>query len=241
MSSDALIHRQHVLPHYWRLQEALIPACHRCGYGGSLRRHVPEVKDIELICLPFYDAADPLKPVRTYSRLSEALQMLLDGHILQWDEANKKRGDLYKRFVLPALTVGDGPGIGVDLFLADIENYGYILMLRTGSADFGHAMVTPRAKGGLRPAHLRCKDGYVWRQAALPSGVTRAEKLLVPTEERLFAEWDLPYIPAAERCAEKVQEIRHQLGLPYVPALRLVSAAQTETTPNESERREAYA
>jgi hypothetical protein len=245
MASDSttlpenLFHREHVLPHFWHLWEALAPACHLCGSGGSLRRRTPLVKDIEIICLPFYDPIAPLKPVRTYSALSDALQLLLDGRVLLWDEANKKRGDLYKRFVLPALAAtDDSPGIGVDLFLSDYENRGYIQMLRTGGADFSHAMVTRQAKGGLRPEEIRCKDGYVWRAEADASGTATLVKLPMRTEERLFGAWGLPYVPAVDRTPEMVHELRRGLGLPYIPLLRM------ESTPRPAEpytRMEAFA
>jgi hypothetical protein len=239
MASERQYEREAVLPHFWKLWEALIPACSLCGFAGSLRRGVPLVSDIEIVAVPFFDTVSDLfeeqATTRTYSRLSEVLQLLLDAGVLRWDEQTKRNGNLYKRFVLPALG-----GIGVDLFLADQDNYGYILALRTGPADWSHALVTPREKGGLRPPHLRCKDGYLWRQTSASSGVVLAMKFPVPSEGDFFDAWAIPRVNSPDRTAEKVHALRHGLGLPYVPTLRMVGATSPSPA-RQPQRMEASA
>jgi DNA polymerase/3'-5' exonuclease PolX len=214
-SSTRQYAREEVLPSYWQLWEALIPACQKCGYAGSLRRRTPTVSDIEMVVLPFFDSRDSLfetgEQAETYSQMSAVLDALLASGVLVWDEAVKRRGDWYKRYRLPAL------GIGLDLFVARPNNFGYIQALRTGSAEFSHALVTATHQGGLRPAHLRCKNGFVWKQRT--SGeLAITEAVPMPSEEALFTAWGLPDISPRDRDANMVAELRRYGGLYPVPA-----------------------
>lgn len=209
MSSNANpLPRKFVLPYCLRLWDRISPTCTQSSYAGSMRRFAETVSDIEIVA----------QPAEGGSFLPLLDSMVASG-FLEWDEVTRRRGDLYKRFVLPALALDDSPGMAVDLFIANADNYGYILMLRTGCAEFSHAMVTPVSKGGLRPAHLRCKDGMVWQQ----NGDGQAVALSMPTEKALFAAWGLPCVAPADRTPEQVHVMRRAMGLPYISITRAKS------------------
>jgi len=212
-----------VLPHCLRLWERLEPAFTQICFAGSMRRLCPEVHDLEYVAEPSEGDA-----------LTIVLDSLLSSGYLAWDETTKRNGPLWKRFVLPALAMDGSDGLPVDLFLANKENYGYIHMIRTGPADWSHYMVTPLSKGGLRPSHLRCKDGFVWQQAAGGEAV----KLPLPSERDLFAAWGLEYVLPQERTEAKVHSLRLALGLPYIVLGKKPDAAPAVPTHH---RLEAFA
>lgn len=223
-SNRSPLPRQAVLPYALRLWDRITPVCTASCYAGSLRRHAPEVNDIEIVAQP----SDP-------DALSLVLTSMLESGWLQWDEEVKRqKGDRYKRFILPALADSVSPGFAVDLFLTTPENYGNILMIRTGNADWSHAMMTPLRRGGLRPPHVRCDKGFVWQQDRDRQAIV----LPIPTEAALFAAWGLPFVAPADRHQETVHAIRRSLGLPYI------SIARTESAPAaapEHHRLEAFA
>ena len=54
-------------------------------------------------------------------------------------------------------------GVPLDLFsVLPPAQWGVIMVIRTGPAQFSHRIVTPKRYGGLLPSHLRVKDGAVW-------------------------------------------------------------------------------
>jgi DNA polymerase/3'-5' exonuclease PolX len=93
----------------------LAPFCDRIEIAGSIRRKKPEVGDIEIVCVP--------KP-------SEILSFIQTAESL----GEKVKGDPGGRYAQIVLL----EGISLDLFIARQENYGLILAIRTGSADFSH-------------------------------------------------------------------------------------------------------
>ena len=91
--------------------------CLRAEIAGSIRREKPEVKDIEIVCIP-----DPL-----YLEEFSAEVNLLE----------KVKGEptgKYTQRILPE-------GINLDLFMANERNWGSIFAIRTGSADFSHKVL----------------------------------------------------------------------------------------------------
>ena len=160
----------------------LAPVCTRIEIAGSIRRGKETVKDIELVAIPtlqadlFGNETPDLAP----------LNALLVGWIESGHVTLEKNGDRYKRFTM----MTDSRVVAVDLFLATPDNYGYILMLRTGSAEFSRHMVTERHFGGLKPKHIQVSDGAVW---------IGAKPVAVPDEVTLFALWERDYIEPRER------------------------------------------
>jgi DNA polymerase (family 10) len=153
-------------------------ACERIEVAGSLRRQKAEIGDIEIVAIPRLVTETDLfgVPVAQKSRLDACLAAL--GVRLT------KGGDRFKQFAWHGTTV--------DLFLTDRERWGVIYTIRTGSADFSHWLVTPRAAGGALPPGMRFQDGRLWRGA---------ESVSTPEESDVFAAIGWPWLPPAERRA----------------------------------------
>lgn len=140
----------------------LSPVCERCEIAGSIRRRKPNVKDIEIVCIP----------------RSRDLWGFAD-LVNRWEAIKGSPAGRYTQRRLPS-------GVILDLFMADRVNYGTILLIRTGDADF-----SKHVAGLLLPeAGFRQRDGYV-----------RKDGVIVPTpeEEDVFRLIGLPFIPPEDR------------------------------------------
>jgi len=124
-----------------RIKSYLSPHCYRIEIAGSIRRKKPEVKDIEIVAIS--------KPYQ--------IGLFEDGLASIVNKWEKVKGELqfgkckYTQRVLP-------DGIKLDLFFAEPENWGLILAIRTGSADYSHKVL---ATGWVKKGY-KCVDGYLW-------------------------------------------------------------------------------
>lgn len=115
----------------------LLPHCDRIEIAGSIRRASPEVKDIELVCIPKEREVPQLfnvhKPEMVRSDgFIEALR-LIDGEI------ECLAGDAWKgKYIKLYLVLYD---IKIDIFIASAENWGHILAIRTGNKDYSHKVL----------------------------------------------------------------------------------------------------
>ena len=104
--------------------EQLAPHSYKISIAGSIRREKPDVKDIEIVLIP--------KPYQT-GLFEDGLARIVN----QWQ---KVKGELvygkckYTQRILPE-------GIKLDLFFAMPMNYGLILAMRTGSAEYSHKVL----------------------------------------------------------------------------------------------------
>lgn len=149
------------------------PACERIGVGGSLRRGLAWVGDVELVAVPRMEVQLDLfgLPVGEWSALDVRLRDL--GVKLVKD------GDRYKQFEA-------GEGLMVDLFVQpDPATWGVNFMIRTGSADFARWMVTPRSVGGAMMGGMRCEGARLWFEDVV---------LGTPEEVDVFAAMELDWI-----------------------------------------------
>jgi len=89
--------------------------CQRIEIAGSIRREKPEVKDIEIVCIP--------QDLTGFSAEVNKLQ-----------KVKGKPSGKYTQRILPE-------GIKLDLFIANEKNWGLIFAIRTGSADFSHKIL----------------------------------------------------------------------------------------------------
>ena len=104
-----------------RVKTQLMPYCDRIEIAGSIRRHKPEVGDIEVVLIP--------KPYD--------IGLFTSGIALIVNTWTKVRGELpckYTQRMLP-------DGIALDLFSATKKNWGLIYAIRTGSADYSHRVL----------------------------------------------------------------------------------------------------
>ena len=157
------------------VMDQLRPYCDRIEIAGSIRRKKPFVKDIEIVAIP--------KPYST--------GLLTDGIALVVEKWQIVKGDMqkhckYTQRILPE-------GIKLDLFFADIDNWGYIFAIRTGSADYSHKVL---ATGWVK-AGYKGKDGYL----------TNAGHIVpVREEEDLFKRIGIEYVPPEKRNLEIIKD-----------------------------------
>ena len=140
------------------LLDQLRPYCDKVEVAGSVRRGLPEVHDIEIVCKPRVTDYKNLfgEPVYGYL-LYEWLDQTSPNY--QWGK-RLKGGAKYREYTLPE-------GINLDLFIVvPPAHWGVIMTLRTGSADFSKWCVTPRRLGGGLPSSLMVTDGEVLHKAS---------------------------------------------------------------------------
>lgn len=142
----------------------LSPHCHRIEIAGSIRREKDIVGDIEIVCIP--------KPYQT-GLFQDGIAEIVN----QW---KKVKGELeygkskYTQRILPE-------GIKLDLFFAEPGNWGSILAIRTGSADYSHKVL---ANGWVKRGY-KSEGGYLTQ-----NGKTYE----VREEKDLFDRIGLPYV-----------------------------------------------
>jgi DNA polymerase/3'-5' exonuclease PolX len=151
----------------------LAPFCVRCEIAGSIRRRKPHPKDIEVVAHP--------------SRLADGL---FDDHqrvhpgfcaiVNRWTRLKGEPTGRYTQRRLPS-------GAVLDLFMADADNYGSIVLIRTGDAAFSKDFMGRR----LRRAGFEQREGYVWR---------KGQKVRVAEERMLFELVGMPYLEPWNRC-----------------------------------------
>lgn len=122
-----------------KVKKQLEPYCERIEIAGSIRRKKLEVGDIEMVAIP--------KPY--------GVGLLRSGIVLVVEKWKKVRGSFpckYTQRILPE-------GIKLDLFFATKENWGQILAIRTGSAEYSHQVL---AIGWVK-AGYKSKEGTLYK------------------------------------------------------------------------------
>lgn len=156
--------------------------CERVAVAGSVRRRVPEVKDIEVVAIPRRRALFNMPDATAQENLlhgwalTSGIRWIKPGtsEIVDWP---LKRDGKYWRGLLP-------DGIKLDLFLCTPENWGIVFLIRTGSAAFTKELVTHGQQIGKRAL-----GGFLRRG-------TSEESPIIPTpEERdVFCELSLAWV-----------------------------------------------
>src|SRR5438067_1158328 len=126
---------QRPLPDAERIAAAIVadlaPSCARIQVAGSVRQRKEVVGDIELVAIPRYAPA---------GLFGDCTANLLWEHLHAGDAYRFTKGDhpagRYYQLALPLHA-----GVQLDLFLAQPDNWGLTLLVRTGSAAFSTAML----------------------------------------------------------------------------------------------------
>ncbi|MCH7400104.1 hypothetical protein MM236_19065 [Belliella sp. DSM 107340] len=106
-----------------KIKSDLAPHCERIEIAGSIRRKKPEdIKDVEIVCIP-----KPYNVGLFRSGIAEVIE--------QWP---KVKGDLPCKYTQRIYGTYGNEIIKVDIFFANPENWGLILAIRTGSAEYSH-------------------------------------------------------------------------------------------------------
>jgi DNA polymerase/3'-5' exonuclease PolX len=128
-----------------RYYKDLKPMCTQIKIGGSLRRQKPEVKDIEIICAPkqtavtsdgLFETIHQLQPLPEFVEYVNAMERVKGNALGKYTQIN-----------LPE-------GIKLDLFIANENNFGLILLIRTGSDTYCKNIMRELLRRGFR-----CEDG----------------------------------------------------------------------------------
>ena len=182
----------------------LRPGCMTIKIAGSLRRKVRrEVKDVELVIVPQFQPS--LLPGVPGVPLTDGIlyRMLEDGRL----HRGSVDGPLHKSFRHPRLD------LRYDLYYATPDNFGAIFAIRTGDADFSHAMVTNWRHAaplpGFLPDSLRQDDGKLWR--LLPGG--GREEIVCRTEAAYFRALGLAQAPRPELRNRETATLLHELAV----------------------------
>ncbi len=157
-----------------------MPLITRWHVAGSVRREKPFVGDVEHVVVPvnveaFWRHLESLvsDPNDMFSGNGPLTKHVYPNGSLRWGE--KYRGVDFR-------------GFNHEIFLADKDNLGAILAIRTGPADYSKMLVTAMLNGG----RYRQQGGYV---VCRETGEIRS----VPEENNFFAACGVPYIAPQKR------------------------------------------
>lgn len=175
-----------------RVVEAMAPGCDRAMIAGSVRRGVAMVKDVEVVYIS--RVVEEQVDLFTRGAVMVAERVIFDlvhQGFWQLDDVVRRNGPRYKRMV-QYMVAGEGvERVVVELFRAEVGNWGLQLVLRTGPAEFNKVLVN--RFGGAMPVNMCMRDGWLWR-----AGV----RLETRTEDVFFGEIGLPYWEPGERSGE---------------------------------------
>lgn len=162
------------------LQPAIKPTLERGKIGGSVRRGLKEVGDLELVVIPKFVAttADLFDGDIQKSTLHQRIEELLGAGVLQHRGAFGQ-ANMYLRHT--------ETGLPIDIFVASEINWGMFYFVRTGPADY-----IKRAM--QRFLQLR-KKGHAYGGVTLANGT----KVTCPTEEVVFDQLEWPYAQPEDR------------------------------------------
>ena len=146
----------------------LMPVTEAIKICGSVRRKQPECSDIDVVVIPKRIGIKDLFGNTTGYGISREFIDVVN----QW---KKVKGDAFGKYTQRLVD-----GEKVEISIATPENFGNLVMIRSGPADFSHKMMLAVLKRGLEQ-----RDGYLWK-----------DDKIIPcyTEEDFFSVLNLPYI-----------------------------------------------
>ena len=161
----------------------LSPFCYhnKCKVAGSIRREVPIVGDIEIICKPKPTVTPDMfggDPKETYL-IYDAIKKTFAGMQFVQDGPRKKM------ILLP-----DGLQVEILLVLPPAQ-WGYKLSLATGPADWNKYLVTRKCSGGAFPETHYAKDGAIY--------TFKNELVKMDSEERYYEFLGIPWVKPQDR------------------------------------------
>lgn len=175
-----------------RIMETLAPACLKIEIAGSIRREKPDCKDVEIVAVG-----------RGAELLTLTDQLLTEGVIQHRLDKNGRKawGTKYRRCMWL--------GTPLDLFMPPGPEFGYTMTLRTGDADFSHALVVPRGSFGFNKATGNKVPGLLPTDTMLKTNILYrgGGALDTSTEALLFEAYRLPFVPPAARNLETVRRL----------------------------------
>lgn len=159
MSTGVRAQLHHAEPAALELRAMLSGGCARIEVGGSIRRRLTEVHDIELVAVPIVTLeSDGFFGTREVDQLQVALDAAIRDGVLEPHPLDPKRGPRYSKLQHAAT------GLQVDVFSARPETFGLIYLIRTGPAGFSRRLMTDARRAGYHVAggelHTGAGDCY---------------------------------------------------------------------------------
>ncbi|MEW6506379.1 MAG: hypothetical protein AB1432_01405 [Bacteroidota bacterium] len=154
--------------------DLLAPFCNRIEIAGSVRRKKPEVKDIEIVVIPKKEIV--LENAEDFFAESKHIKQVHPGFIEEVNKLEKVKGEptgKYTQRLLPE-------GINLDLFIANEDNWGYILAIRIGPDGYSKYLADIWVRQGYKGV-----DGMLTK-----NGVP----ISIPEEKDLFWLLGLEYV-----------------------------------------------
>lgn len=131
----------------------LSPFCHRIEVAGGIRRRKTNPHDMEIVCIP--------KQGTMRHKKTRHLLPTMD-FIAAVDKYKAIKGRPWEKYtqriLVPEEVLPLRDGFNLDLFMATQLNWGYIMGIRCGDADFSHYVL---ANGWVK-AGYHGKDGYLF-------------------------------------------------------------------------------
>ncbi len=152
----------------------LAPSCDKIKVCGGVRRHKPEPHDVDIVVIPRRDVwKDMFGDVIPSPPVPEFIAT-----VNQW---TKLKGDPDGKYTQRLLK----NGVKLEISIATPDNFGALVLIRTGDADFSQMIMKRVLKCGLQQ-----KDGFLWN-----------EDKIIPLheEEDYFKVLNLPYIEPSKR------------------------------------------
>lgn len=171
------------LHHAQEIYKLLEPHCERVEIAGSIRRKKQvNIKDIEIVCIPKTDSLNS-------SLFGDPVAVRAPGFTRALEHFKLEKGDT-KTGKYCVYKIAEG--VKLDLFIANPENWGYILAIRTGSSEFSKAMAVRWKQKGLQG-----RKGMLYWIASDTAMPVREEK-------DLFQLLDLEYVKPEFRELKKI-------------------------------------
>ena len=168
--------RSEVEPLAFKILEAIEPYCLKAEVAGSIRRRRGVINDLDFVVLP--------KPKPT---LNLYWLKLIKTVRTEFDGITVAQGDKLARFNVPFASKQGQGYLQVDLYRAEPDTWGILLLVRTGSKEHNVKLCNLAISKGLR---LKYSVGLVDDSGLVVAG---------RSEEDVFAALGLPFVPPAER------------------------------------------
>jgi DNA polymerase/3'-5' exonuclease PolX len=166
-----------------RITTQLGPHCEKIKICGSLRRKKSEIGDIDIVCIPKTVAQrDLFGMVSHHVRDPKFVEIVNSWPANKGDAAEGK----YTQRVVD--------GHKVEISMATHDNFGNLVVIRTGNAEFSHELM----KIALRRGYNQ-KDGYLYKGE---------QRIVVPDEHIYFNTLGIPYIEPHLRNGDALKHIK---------------------------------
>ena len=180
MSSGRKYPLAKIKPFAQKLIDTLAPACERIELAGSIRRRKPMVGDVEIVLVSKQLESGTADMFTGEFQTTPAIDGAVNELASRDDFELKKNGELYKKLEYLFIMNKELHKIGIDIFIANSDNWGFIYALRTGSHEFNMQWAIRQLQGGQLPNEYRFRDGY------LTEAMT-GKRIATPTENDVFS------------------------------------------------------